>query len=61
MTDVVVHVSRHGDDLVAGTAHFTRDRRSVTTTFTYEPFVWTKTPEQILAKANRQPTSETRH
>ncbi|MFT3797946.1 MAG: IS630 family transposase [Microbacterium sp.] len=25
------------------------------------PFVWTKTPEQILAKANRQPTSETRH
>lgn len=25
------------------------------------PFIWTKTPEQILAKANRQPTSETRH
>jgi len=25
------------------------------------PFVWTKTPEQILAKANHQPTSETRH
>ncbi len=25
------------------------------------PFVWTKTPEQILKKANHQPTSETRH
>ncbi|WP_423184984.1 IS630 family transposase [Arthrobacter sp. NyZ413] len=25
------------------------------------PFVWTKTPEQILAKANRLTTSETRH
>ncbi|WP_442778940.1 IS630 family transposase [Dietzia sp. SL131] len=25
------------------------------------PFVWTKTPEQILAKANPKPTSETRH
>jgi transposase len=25
------------------------------------PFVWTKTPDQILAKANRQNTSETRH
>lgn len=25
------------------------------------PFVWTKTPEQILKKANRQTTSNTRH
>lgn len=25
------------------------------------PFVWTKTPEQILKKANRQPTSNTAH
>ncbi|MEV8085832.1 IS630 family transposase [Pseudarthrobacter oxydans] len=25
------------------------------------PFIWTKTPEQILAKANRLTTSETRH
>lgn len=25
------------------------------------PFVWTKTSEEILKKANRQPTSETRH
>lgn len=25
------------------------------------PFIWTKTPEQILAKANRPTTSETRH
>jgi len=25
------------------------------------PFVWTKTPDQILAKANRQNASETRH
>lgn len=25
------------------------------------PFIWTKTPEEILKKANRQPTSETRH
>jgi transposase len=25
------------------------------------PFVWTKTSDQILTKANRQPTSETRH
>lgn len=25
------------------------------------PFVWTKTADEILAKANRQPTSETRH
>ncbi|MBB2958225.1 IS630 family transposase [Pseudoclavibacter helvolus] len=25
------------------------------------PFVWTKTSDEILAKANRQPTSETRH
>lgn len=25
------------------------------------PFVWTKTPEEILAKANPQPTSDTRH
>lgn len=25
------------------------------------PFVWTKTPDEILKKANRQPTSETRH
>jgi len=25
------------------------------------PFVWTKTAEQILAKANRQKTSETDH
>ncbi|MDJ1372255.1 IS630 family transposase [Gulosibacter molinativorax] len=25
------------------------------------PFVWTKTPEQVLAKANPQGTSETRH
>jgi hypothetical protein len=25
------------------------------------PFVWTKTPEQILKKANRQTTSETPH
>lgn len=25
------------------------------------PFIWTKTPEQILAKANRPRTSETRH
>lgn len=25
------------------------------------PFFWTKTPEQILAKANPQATSETRH
>ena len=25
------------------------------------PFVWTKTPEQILTIANHQPTSETRH
>lgn len=25
------------------------------------PFVWTKTPEQILAKANPKPTLETRH
>ncbi|KAB1640292.1 IS630 family transposase [Gulosibacter chungangensis] len=25
------------------------------------PFVWTKTPEQVLAKANPQRTSETRH
>ena len=25
------------------------------------PFVWTKTPDQILAKASRQNASETRH
>ena len=25
------------------------------------PFVWTKTPDEILKKANRQPTSDTRH
>ena len=25
------------------------------------PFTWTKTPEQILKKANRQTTSNTRH
>lgn len=25
------------------------------------PFVWTKTPEQVLAKAKPKPTSETRH
>ncbi len=25
------------------------------------PFVWTKAPEEILAKANPKPTSETRH
>jgi len=25
------------------------------------PFVWTKTPDQILAKANRRNVSETRH
>jgi transposase len=25
------------------------------------PFVWTKTPDQILKKANRQPTSNTDH
>jgi len=25
------------------------------------PFVWTKTSEEILQKANRQPTSEARH
>lgn len=25
------------------------------------PFVWTKTPDEILKKANRQPTSETGH
>ena len=25
------------------------------------PFVWTKTPHEILKKANRQPTSDTRH
>lgn len=24
-------------------------------------FVWTKNPDEILKKANRQPTSETRH
>lgn len=35
MTDVVVHVSRRGEDVLAGTAHFTRERRGVTTTFTY--------------------------
>jgi hypothetical protein len=26
-----------------------------------EPFTWTKTADQILAKANRQKTSGTRH
>ena len=25
------------------------------------PFVWTKTADEILTKANRQPTSDTRH
>jgi len=25
------------------------------------PFTWTKTADQILDKANRQPTSNTRH
>jgi hypothetical protein len=25
------------------------------------PFVWTKTTDQIIEKANRQPTSEARH
>ena len=25
------------------------------------PFVWTKTPDEVLKKANRQPTSDTRH
>ncbi|SFB62511.1 hypothetical protein SAMN05216266_1311, partial [Amycolatopsis marina] len=25
------------------------------------PFIWTKTPDQILAKANRQTTSNTAH
>ncbi|PRB12074.1 type II toxin-antitoxin system HipA family toxin [Microbacterium sp. MYb62] len=36
MTDVVVRVSRRGETIVAGTAHFTRERRTVTTTFTYD-------------------------
>ena len=26
-----------------------------------QPFIWTKTPEQILAKANKNKTSDTRH
>jgi len=26
-----------------------------------EPFVWTKTADEILAKAHRKPTSNTRH
>lgn len=37
MTDVVVHLSRGAETAVAGIAHFTRERRSVTTTFTYDP------------------------
>ena len=36
MTDIVVHVDRRGEPVVAGTAHFTRERRGVTTTFTYD-------------------------
>jgi hypothetical protein len=26
-----------------------------------QPFVWTKTPDEILTKANRKKTSNTRH
>ncbi|EPR77505.1 HipA protein [Leifsonia rubra CMS 76R] len=36
MTDVTVHVNRDGRPVLAGTAHFTRERQNVTTTFTYE-------------------------
>lgn len=35
MTDIVVRVSRRGRSVIAGTAHFTRERRGVTTTFGY--------------------------
>ncbi|MDT0156185.1 type II toxin-antitoxin system HipA family toxin [Microbacterium sp. ARD32] len=36
MTDIVVHVHQGGNSTIAGTAHFTRERRGVTTTFTYD-------------------------
>jgi len=36
MTDVEVHVNRDGQPILAGVAHFTRERQHVTTTFTYE-------------------------
>ncbi|GAA1212404.1 type II toxin-antitoxin system HipA family toxin [Rhodoglobus aureus] len=36
MTDVDVHVNRDGQPILAGVAHFTRERQNVTTTFTYE-------------------------
>lgn len=36
MTDVEVHVNRGGLSILAGVAHFTRERQNVTTTFTYE-------------------------
>ena len=35
MTDVEVHVNREGAPVLAGVAHFTRERQNVTTTFTY--------------------------
>ena len=36
MTDVEVHVNRDGQPILAGVAHFTRERQNVTTTFTYD-------------------------
>jgi len=36
MTDIEVHVNREGLSIIAGVAHFTRERQNVTTTFTYE-------------------------
>ncbi|MGV8858275.1 type II toxin-antitoxin system HipA family toxin [Rhodoglobus sp.] len=36
MTDVEVHLNRDGVPVLAGVAHFTRERQSVTTTFAYE-------------------------
>lgn len=36
MTDIVVHVSQRGESIIAGTAHFTRERKGVTTTFAYD-------------------------
>ncbi|MDO9063342.1 MAG: HipA domain-containing protein, partial [Microbacterium sp.] len=36
-TDIEVHVEDRGETVLAGTAHFTRNRRRVTTTFTYAP------------------------
>ncbi len=37
MTDVEVHIGDRGNTVLAGIAHFTRQRGRVTTTFTYAP------------------------